>query len=194
MRSHWDSRKEQIIDAALKIISEEGVTNLTMMKIAKKIGISDAALYRHFKNKRAIMRGLIETMGRNLTANIGVSVSDTADPIANLKKILSLHLAYLENNKGIPRLIFSEAVHQNDPVLRKTLLQTVDNYLEMIRGILRRAKAEGRLRAGTNIEASAIGFLGLVQATALIWSLSDFSFSISKKAPALWRVFAESLS
>ncbi|MCI0695412.1 TetR/AcrR family transcriptional regulator [candidate division KSB1 bacterium] len=194
MPNNFDSRKEQIIHAALKIISEEGVANLTMMKIAQKIGISDAALYRHFKNKHEIMRGVIETMGRNLTANMSVAVSDIDDPIAKLKKILGIHLAYLEKNRGIPRLIFSEAVHQNDPVLRKTLLQMVNSYLDLIRGILRRAKAEGRVKEDINIEAGAIGFLGLVQATALLWSLSDFSFSISKKAPALWRVFAESLS
>ncbi len=189
-----DSRKEQIIAAALKIISEEGVANLTMMKIAQKIGISDAALYRHFENKHEIMRGLIETMGRSLMANISAAVADSDDPIAKLKKILALHLAYLEKNRGIPRLIFSEAVHQNDPVLRQTLWEMINNYLDLIRGILRRAKAEGRVKEDINIEASALGFLGLVQATAFLWSLSDFSFSISAKAPALWRVFAESLS
>lgn len=194
MNEPSSNRKEQIVFNALQIISEEGVKNLTMKNIGNRIGISDAALYRHFTNKQEIVLAMIETVGRNLTVNISSAVSNIENPVDKLKEILHIHLGYLEQNKGIPRLIFSEEVHQNDPVLRKAVLKMVNHYLDLIRGILLRAKDNGQVKPDINIEATAIAFLGLVQATAFIWSLSGFEFSISDRAPALWRAFAESVN
>lgn len=186
-----NNRKEQIVFTALEIISEEGVKSLTMKNIADRIGISDAALYRHFENKQEIMLAMIETVGRNLTTNISNAVANIETPVDKLKEILHIHLSYLEQNKGIPRLVFSEEVHQNDPVLRKSILKMVNHYLDLIRGILLRAKDSGQVKSDIDIEATAIAFLGLVQAMAILWSLSGFEFSISDRAPALWRAFAE---
>lgn len=189
----FNNRKEQIVLTALHIVSEQGVTNLTMKNIAHKIGFSDAALYRHFKNKQQLMKEMILTAGRNLNIEITNSVSDIEDPVEKLKEILHIHLSYLAQNKGIPRLIFSEDVHQNDPLLRRTLLKIVNHYLDMIRGILWRAKDTGQVKPDIDIEATAVAFLGLVQATTFIWSLSNFEFSISERAPGLWCAFAEKL-
>ncbi len=194
MKNSFNNRKEQIVFTALQISSEEGVKNLTMKNIAGRIGISDAALYRHFKNKQEIMLGMIETIGRNLTSNISNAVANIENPVDKLKEILHMHLSYIEKNKGIPRLIFSEEVHQNDPVLRKSVLKMVNHYLDLIRGILLRAKDSGQVKSDIDIEATAIAFLGLVQATAFIWSLSEFEFSISERVPVLWQAFAESIS
>jgi len=184
------SRKEQIINSALEIISEEGVKNLTMKRIANRIGISDAALYRHFKNKQELMLVMIETMGRNLITRINLVVGDLDNPVDKLENILHIHLTHLEKNKGIPRLIFSEEIHQNDPILRNSVLKIVNNYLNLLQNILLQAKETGQVKEAIDIEATSMAILGLVQATALLWSLNGFGFSLSKKEPVLWRLIS----
>jgi AcrR family transcriptional regulator len=194
MSEFMNIRKRQIITSALEIISEEGVKNLTMKKIANRIGISDAALYRHFKNKQELMLVMIETVGMNLVTKISLSGSNVDNPVDRLEEILHNHLTYLEKNKGIPRLIFSETVHQNDPILRNSVLKIVNQYLDLIRGILLQAKETGQVKENIDIEATAMAFLGLVQATALLWSLNGFRFAVSEKAPILWRVISKMLN
>ena len=54
------SRKQQIARAAMEIIAEEGMHNLVMVKIAKRVGVTDAALYKHFKSKKDILFYMIE--------------------------------------------------------------------------------------------------------------------------------------
>ena len=188
-----NSRKEQIITSALETISEEGIKNLTMKRIANRIGISDAALYRHFKNKQELMLTMIETVGRNLTIKISLALSNIDNPVDKLEEILNVHLTHLEENKGIPRLIFSEAIHQNDPILRNSVLKIVNHYLDILRNILLQAKETGQVKEDIDIEATSMAILGLVQATALLWSLNGFGFSLSKKAPVLWRLISEIL-
>lgn len=111
-----------------------------------------------------------------------------------LKEILHIHLTYIEENRGIPRLIFSEAIHQNDPILRQTLLRMVNHYLDLVRGILLHALESGRVKKDININTTAIAFLGLVQSVTFIWFLSGFEFPLHQEATALWQVFSESLS
>ena len=191
MRENTEDRKRQIIAATLEVISEEGMQGLTMKKIAGKVGVTDAALYRHFESKHALMEAVIQTIGHKLIANINMAVMDIKDPMEKLKQILRLHLTYLESNRGIPRLLFSETIHHNDPVLRQALLNMVNHYLDLVRGVLLRAKESEQIKTDIDIDAAAMAFLGLVQSNALIWSLSGFGFSISGRADALWRVFSE---
>lgn len=188
------TRKEQIISAALQIISEEGTKHLTMMRIARKVGITDAALYRHFKSKHELMLEMIHSTGRELSAAISHAAAHVEDPIEKLKKILHVHLEYLERHRGIPRLVFSEAVHQHDPMLRKAVLGVTNHYIDLVRGVLIRAIENGQVKSDIDTETTAFAFLGLVQTTCFVWSLSEFSFPISERAPSLWKVFAESLS
>jgi len=184
------SRKEQIINSALEIISEEGVKNLTMKRIANRIGISDAALYRHFINKQELMLAMIETGGKNLISRINFVLGNIDNPVNKLKEILHIHLTHLEKNKGIPRLIFSEAIHQNNPILRNSVLKNVNQYLNLLRNILLQAKETGQVKEDIDIEATSMAILGLVQATALLWSLNGFGYSLSEKAPVLWRLIS----
>lgn len=188
-----NNRKEQIITSALETISEEGIKNLTMKRIANRIGISDAALYRHFKNKQELMQTMIETVGRNLITKINLALGDIDNPVDKLKEILHLHLTYLEKNKGIPRLIFSEEIHQNDPILRNSVLKIVNHYLDLLRNILLQAQETGQVKKDIDIEATSMAIMGLVQATALLWSLNGFGYSLSEKAPVLWRLISEIL-
>jgi len=193
MSNQIKTRKEQILNSALEIISEEGVKKLTMKKIASRIGISDAALYRHFQNKQTLMKAMIETVGDKLVTKINLAVRDIDNPVEKLNAVLHVHLTYLEKNRGIPRVIFSDEVHQNNPILRNSVLKIVNNYMDLIRGFLLQAKKAKRVKKNIDIEASATAFLGLLQATALLWSLSGFGFPVRAKAPALWRVISDML-
>jgi AcrR family transcriptional regulator len=184
------NRKEQIINSALEIISEEGVKNLTMKRIANRIGISDAALYRHFINKQELMLAMIETGGKKLISRINSVLGDIDNPVDKLEKILQIHLTHLEKNKGIPRLIFSEAIHQNNPILRNSVLKNVNQYLNLLQNTLLQAKETGQVKEDIDIEETSMAILGLVQATALLWSLNGFGYSLSEKAPVLWRLIS----
>lgn len=189
----YSDRKDQIVLVALQLLSEHGMKKLTMKNIAEKIGFTDAALYRHFKSKHDILEMLIDTVSKNLINNVNEAVATIDDPVAKLRAILHIHLSHIEKNKGMPRVIFSESIHQNDPVLRKKVLVMVTHYLDLIRGVLLRGKETRRIRIEIDIDAAAVAFWGLIQSTTLIWSLSNFEYSLENKADSLFDVFAEGI-
>jgi AcrR family transcriptional regulator len=192
-RKSSEVRKQEIIQATMEIIAEKGIQNFTMTTLAKRIGITDGALYKHFKSKKEILISMVAEVSRSLSTFMGPQVAMYDDPIEKLQNILRLHLEYLEEHKGVPRILFSEAVHITDQDAKKLMYSGISHYLDFIRGILYRAIQEGRVRQDLDIDVAATAFLGLIQGNVILWSLSDFSFPLAERHAALWQVFAEGL-
>ena len=192
-RKDSEARKQEIIQATMEIVAEEGIQNLTVARLAKRIGITDGALYKHFSSKKEIIMAMVETIQHAFSTFMSPEVALYDDPVEKLQNILRLHLEFLEHHRGVPRLLFSEAVHVGDNDTKQLMHSGVSNYLDFIRGILYRASVVPAPPHPSPVDVASTAFLGLVQGNVIVWSLSDFSFPLAEKHTALWQVFAESL-
>lgn len=192
-RKSSETRKQEIIQATMEIVAKEGIQKLTMARLAEQIGITDGALYKHFRSKKEIVLAMVAKTQASFLAFMNPQVELSDDPVEKLQNMLRLHLEFIEQHKGIPRILFSEAVHVGDNDVKRLMHSGVSNYLDLIRGILHRAIQTGHIRQDLDIDAAATAFLGLIQGSLIVWSLADFSFPLAARHAALWHVFAESL-
>jgi AcrR family transcriptional regulator len=192
-RKSSEVRKQEIIQATMEIIAKQGIQNFTMATLAKRIGITDGALYKHFKSKKEILMSMVAEVFRRLSTFMNPQVALYDDPMDKLQNILRLHLEYLEKHQGVPRILFSEAVHTTDQDAKRLMYSGISHYLDVIRGILYRAIQEGQVRQDLDIDIAATAFLGLIQGNVILWSLSDFAFPLAERHAALWQVFTEGL-
>lgn len=185
-----ETRRSQIVQAALGIIGRQGVTALTTAAIAREVGMSEANIYRHFENKEEILTEMAMEIRAGLERNIS-KVSEVS-PVPALRQIYRLQLEYIESNEGIPRLIFSEQLHTS-PELKKRLLGTIGSYADRLADIIREGQKEGSINKGIVPASAALMFIGMVQVTTLKWSLSGFSFSLVDEGAKLWMNFERCL-
>lgn len=191
MKLSTEIRREQIAQSALKLIAANGARGLTTAAIAKDTGMSEANIYRHFRSKDEIISEAVDSIGRGLRENIEglMSMDDTASPLEKMKKLFMLHISYVENNEGIPRLVFSEEIHTGDRTLKQKLLQFIDSYAERLEYLIKEGQKAGLIKPGINPNITAKIFIGMVQVTVFRWSLSGFSFSLAVEAGKLWNNF-----
>ncbi len=187
------SRKQQIAKAALKIIASEGIQSLVMIKIAKLIGLTDAALYKHFNTKNDMLLFMVEEIENSLINNIEKKIDMQADACDKLKSILFVHLSFIEKNIGIPRVLFSEAIQFQDKRLRDKIAGIITQYMDYIKNIIQQAVDKGCVRKDLDVDAAAIMYMGIIQATFILWSTSDFSFPLTGKVDQLWATFSKCL-
>lgn len=185
------TRRTQIVQAALRIIGSRGLGALTTAAIAKEVGISEANLYRHFKNKEEILNVMTEEIGAGLEENL--KTVTTGSPVARLKEIYRLHLEYIEKNDGIPRLVFSEQLHMRLPHIRNKLLEKINAYSRKLSEIIKEGQKDGQIKEGLNPQAASMILIGMVQITTLKWSLSGFSFSLVDEGMKLWKDYEHCL-
>jgi len=186
-----ETRRAQIVQAALRIIGSRGLGALTTAAIAKEVGISEATLYRHFKNKEEILNVMTEQIGAGLAENLKTVTAGS--PVARLKEIYRLHFEYIEKNDGIPRLVFSEELHMRLPNIRKKLLEKVTAYSCKLSEIIKKGQKDGLIKEGVNSQAASMILIGMVQVTTLKWSLSGFSFSLVDEGMKLWKDYEKCL-
>lgn len=185
-------RREQIVRAALTIIGEEGIQGLTTVKIAKAVGVSEANLYRHFKNKDAILTAVVDDLENAISSNLKVAAAEGTKPLEKLEKIFMRHLTLIDENKGIPRLVFSSELHFRID-LREKLSSLISSYLKGLSNILKAGVKDGSIKGAIDTDASAAMFIGMIQLSALRWSLSDFKTSLTEEGDKLWQAYRQNL-
>ena len=161
-RLDTETRQGQIKKAVLEIISSEGIGKLSTRNLAAKIGVTEGALFRHFSSKKEIMLSILDDVKNELLVEqerITYSSSLTAEQ--KLFDFLCRHITYLIENKGITILLFSEAAHMNEPLLKKGLREILLTQKEYISRIIKQGMNEGVWDKSLNVENAATLYMGI---------------------------------
>jgi AcrR family transcriptional regulator len=189
IKANTESRQRQIVEAARKIIATRGMEALTIREIAKEVGISDGDIYRHFRSKKDILLLLIEDIERTLLGAVDRAASEKREPIESLENVLSAHLSYAEQRRGLSLIIIGETLRLADKDLRKRMFEVVNRYLARIQELLAQGVRSGQVRPDIDLGAAALTFFALVHATVTLWPLNDSSFSLAKRHEPLWKSY-----
>ncbi|MSN26914.1 MAG: TetR family transcriptional regulator [Geobacter sp.] len=182
-------RKEEIVQAALEVVGRKGVRALTISAIADSAGMSEANIYRHFSGKDEIFAAVAEFIGTAVVSNAAAIAGGSRKPLDKLETIFFSHIALIMEHPGIPRFVFSDDIHLGQRNLADTLSVRIGNYIETITGVIAAGIAEGELKAGLLPRETALTLLGMIQFTALRWTMSNSSFEIQPEAEKLWLNF-----
>lgn len=182
-------RKEEIVQAALEVVGRKGVRALTIAAIANSAGMSEANIYRHFSGKDEIYSALAEFIGNGVMGKAATIAGGSRKPLEKLETIFFSHIALITDHPGIPRFVFSDDIHLGQRSLADALALRIGNYIETITGVIAAGVAEGELRPGLSPRETALTMLGMIQFTALRWTISNASFEIRPEAEKLWQNF-----
>jgi len=160
-RETTDIRQEQIKKAVLEIIADEGLHNISTRNLAKKIGLTEGAIFRHFQTKRDIIKGIMDDVENDLIGslrNIVLKADKAEDKLFNY---LCRNVKYLKENRGITILLFTEATHLGDKQLKEKLNQILTEQKQFIIKIVKEGIAEGVWDKNINAEDVAVIYMGI---------------------------------
>ena len=126
-------RKDQIVNAAKKLIIKHGSENLTVRAIANEVDLSEGALYRHFKSKRDILALLADTIEADLLGDIKVNDIEGESYSKILDSILRGHLSAIKQRQGISFQVIAMCISFGDKKLNKRLSEIINKYIEEIK-------------------------------------------------------------
>ena len=184
-------RKDQIVNAAKKLIIKHGSENLTIRAIAREVGLSEGALYRHFKSKRDILSLLADTIEADLLGDIKVSNIEGESYSKILDSILRGHLSAIKQRQGISFQVIAMCISFGDKKLNKRLSEIIYKYIEEIKSLLRRGVESGELRENLDLDGTALLFFGMTQSLVNIWTLSNYEMNLEESYESTWNALKE---
>jgi len=161
-------RQEEILDHALALVREGGLSNLTTRRLAERVGFSEPALYRHFGGKQAVLLGLTYRLEAMLLGTVEDISSDVRQPaLQRLRRILLFHVRLNQVNNSLPILLLAEASSSGDPKLMERMRTILARYLTYLERLVREAQEAGDVPAEPYTDCLALLALGLPAAFAI---------------------------
>jgi len=154
-------RQEQIKQAVLDIIFTDGLKSLSTRNLAKRIGMSEGAIFRHFASKQDITLSIIKDVQTDFIGSLRDIANSNAEPEVRLNRFLCKTVTYLTQNKGITMLMFSEASHNNDAALKNNLSLIFNNQKMLVSKIILDGIALGKWDESIPVENVAMIYMGI---------------------------------
>jgi len=194
-RQSTEVRRTQIADAARTLTVKYGSEHLTVRRIAKEIGVSEGALYRHFKSKRDILSLMVERVEEDLVRDIregGAAVAGHT-PLEILDGLLKNHISAIEQRKGVSFQVIAEVISLGDKKLNRQASEALDRYTGHIRDILSEGIKAGEIRKDIDPEDAATLVTAAIQGLVGRWALGNYSFNLEQQYLALWSILREAI-
>jgi AcrR family transcriptional regulator len=164
-------RQREILDHAVTLLREQGLPGLTMRRLAERIGFSEAALYRHFANKGALLAAIMDRLAeeRLLTPVRRIAQDEERSAGERLRAVLEHQLTTLAELEGVPILFLAEALAAGDEELLARGRRVFGEMTEVFESLIRRLPARD---GSPPPQALAFALFGLAAATALRFRLA----------------------
>ncbi|NWJ63066.1 nucleoid occlusion factor SlmA [Vibrio parahaemolyticus] len=189
--SKKSNRREEILQALAQMLeSAEGASRITTAKLAKQVGVSEAALYRHFPSKARMFEGLIEFIEEALMTRINRILDDEKDTLERIRMVMHLILAFSERNPGLTRILSGHALMFENERLRERINQLFERIETQLRQILR----ERKIREGKSFPVEerilAAQILGQVEGSLNRFVRSDFKYQPTANFDECWALLS----
>ena len=140
------SRKDQILKALARMLEAAPGQRITTAALAREVGVSEAALYRHFPSKARMFEGLIKFIEETLFARISRIINEENSAEIRCHNILLLILTFCDKNPGMTRLLTGDALAGETERLRERIAQFFGRLEAQLKQVLREAQIRENLK------------------------------------------------
>lgn len=187
-RQSAEDRKVQIVAEVLRIADEIGPDRLSTTDVARAIGISQPAIFRHFPTKSALWLAVAEDIGARLQRDWAAAEAAADGPRARLKALINAQLVAIAETPALPSILFSRELQVENHALRDVFRGLLAAFQGRLVAAISDLQAAGDLSREVNPEDIAILLTSLVQGVAIRWTLGARGFSLVHEGLRLFDV------
>ncbi len=185
VRKSAAERKEEIVDATLRLAGDIGPDRITTEALAKEIGISQPGIFRHFPTKSDIWEAVSQHISTILQAKASVVGNKNARPVEQLHDFVLGHLAFIVATPAIPAILFSRELHSENEKLRAFFASLLKKRHQKFARLIQAEIDSGFFKKSLNADDAAYLILVLIQGLAMRWSLNNRAFDLVEEGRRL---------
>jgi len=175
------ARQKDILKAAIAIIANQGYEKLTTKNLATKIGVTEAALYRHFKNKRELVTMILGYFER-ISNDVLQEIRDRAySPLESIRHFVEDRYILFSKYPDLAKVIFSEELFKNDPTFKGQFQCIMHKHKQAVENYILQAQQEGKIRSDLSPTQLFRIIVGSMRFTVTQWNLSDGAFDLKQE-------------
>jgi TetR/AcrR family transcriptional regulator len=186
------SRAQEILQTLARML-ETSKGRITTASLAAELGISEAALYRHFPSKTRMYESLIDFIEETIFGRVRGIVNDEPDAINQCHRILSLVIAFCHKNPGITRILNGDALAIENERLHQRVAQFFDRLESQIKQALREAEVQDGLELCVPVSVAANLMVVSVEGKISQFVRSNFQISPNQHWAEQWSLVSAAI-
>jgi TetR/AcrR family transcriptional regulator len=187
------SRRQQILEALAHELEVNPGERITTAGLARAVGVSEAALYRHFPSKAKMFEGLIEFIEDTIFGLVNRILKEESSAIKQCENILALLLGFSERNPGLTRILSGDILTGETERLRLRVNQFFERLETQLKQILREGELSKELSIAIPVQAQANLFVAVAEGRMIQYVRSGFKRSPLESWDKQWMLLAATL-
>ena len=184
------SRRDQILQSLAAMLEQTPGGRITTSGLAKHVGVSEAALYRHFPSKAKMFEGLIEFIEETIFSRISLILKEEGRAETRCRQVLNLLLTFSERNPGITRILTGDPLSGETDRLRLRVAQLFERLETQLKQLLREAELREGIAPKLEIAIAANLMLATVEGRISQFVRSDFRRLPTEGWDSQWRALS----
>jgi AcrR family transcriptional regulator len=190
-RAPTADRRREIVNALLELLVEGAPEGVSTPAISRRLGISQAAIFKHFDSKQAIWTAVMDRIGDLIVPALASAQSGQASPHDRICKIAQAYVSVVETTPAMLAILFHPEVLVCDADARANLVDRFSRLETVFRDAAAAAIATGEYRKDASPKQISLLLVTLLQGALLRWTLADRGFNLSQAVDQSIRLTAE---
>lgn len=187
-------RQAGLVDAALQLAAQRSPSDITTAELAQAVGITQGAVFKHFASKEALWLAVLDWTSVTLMSRLQTAAGAESSALAALRAVFMAHVDFVMAYPGVPRIIFQELQHAQDTALKARVRALMQQYRQLLTGLLQGAQAQQEVAPDTDLPAAAVLFIGSVQGLVMQSLISGQVSAMAAQAPGVFGLYTRGLS
>ncbi|MDD4966934.1 TetR/AcrR family transcriptional regulator [Halothiobacillus sp.] len=186
-----EERRAATVEAVVELAAKQNPSEITTTAIAKHMGVTQGALFKHFPTKDAILEAVMEWVAKRLLTRLDKAAETAATPLGKIEAMFMAQVGFVVEHPGVPRMLFGELQRAQLTAPKLMAQSLLRNYHERLSRLIEAGKTSGEIRLDLDTEAAATLLIGMLQGLVMQSLLAGDVTQVRSQAP---RVFAIYLS
>jgi AcrR family transcriptional regulator len=184
-----EERREVTVETVIDLAAEQNPRDITTGAIAKRMGVTQGALFRHFPSKDAILQAVMEWVSERLLTRIDKATSAAVSPLDALEAAFTAHIEFISEHPGVPRMLFGELQRAEQTVAKRMAHTLIQRYGERLGRLVAEGKERGELAATLDDKAAVTLFIGTIQGLVMQSLIAGDVKRIRASAPGAFELY-----
>ncbi|MCV2881879.1 TetR/AcrR family transcriptional regulator [Actibacterium sp. XHP0104] len=177
-RKTAEERQQQIVQAVLDLLPTTPVESLSTTVIARQVGLTQAAIFRHYPTKNAIWAAVLNEIRKRARGSWDEALAGATTPLDRIRAVLAAQLTLITEFPAIPTLLFTSGRVEAEKDIRPVHLAVMRDLRVLLVAELGAVRAEGQVSQPASDQDCADLLMGLIQGTVLRWTLTGHGFDL----------------
>lgn len=187
-------RRAVTVEAVVALAAEQNPAEITTTSIARRMGVTQGALFRHFPTKGAILQAVLDWVAARLLSRVDKAAEEASSPLAALEAMFTAHVEFVAEHPGVPRMLFGELQRAGETPGKRIVKTVVRRYEERVHRVIEAGVAQGELDPRLDTEAAVTLFVGTIQGLVMQSLLAGNVHRIRRDAPRAFAIYRRGIA